>query len=412
VPAYSQSLAQFVALGRLGVVVHKPDGGPPPHIAVIYENGDSEFNASCTELAKRGFMTLCVIEHGDSGFGAVGWERVALDVKAAIEYAHLQPGITKVVLFGHSGGGAVASFYEAVAENGIAFCQDAKKLSSCMDDLANLPRADAVLFPDAHPGLGVMSLRMINPSLSSDGVKLQVNPALDPFSKANGFNPDGPSHYSPTFQATYAKAQATIMTTLIAQALDIRSRLRSGALNDATADKIVIQQFGFANHLDELDPTAVGLMSTQQPRRLLRNDGSIVTQVIASVSVGNPAEAPNLAVPSASIQTAAQFLGRGAVRARNSIDDIDYCTANSVTLCNVAYIRAPVLFIASGANTFIADEERMYERSPSLDKEYIVVEGALHGGKPCTRCEKTPGQYGNSETNLYDYIRDWINKRM
>jgi hypothetical protein len=40
-----------------------------------------------------------------------------------------------------------------------------------------------------------------------------------------------------------------------------------------------------------------------------------------------------------------------------------------------------------------------------------VVEGALHGGQPCTKCEKTPGEYGNSESNLYNYERDWINKR-
>ena len=44
-------------------------------------------------------------------------------------------------------------------------------------------------------------------------------------------------------------------------------------------------------------------------------------------------------------------------------------------------------------------------------KEYIVVEGALHGGQPCRACEKIPGQYANSERNMYDYIRDWINER-
>jgi hypothetical protein len=53
----------------------------------------------------------------------------------------------------------------------------------------------------------------------------------------------------------------------------------------------------------------------------------------------------------------------------------------------------------------------MYERSPAKDKEYIVVEGALHGGQPCKSCEKIPEQYANSETNLYNYISAWIKKR-
>jgi hypothetical protein len=70
-----------------------------------------------------------------------------------------------------------------------------------------------------------------------------------------------------------------------------------------------------------------------------------------------------------------------------------------------------VLFIPAGAGGFIADEEIMFENSPAKDKEFIVVEGALHGGQPCKQCEKTPGQYSNSERNMYDYITDWITTR-
>jgi hypothetical protein len=408
--AQAQPAAEFAAVGRLGMVVHRPDAGSAPHVAVIYENGgNGPFNPVCVELAKRGFMTLFVLETPNPNGG---WEKVALDVKAAVEYARRQPGITKVVLYGHSGGGAVASFYQAVAERGVAFCKDPKKLSACNDDLAGLPPADGVMFPDAHPGLGVMSLRMVNPALTSDGVQLHATPELDPFNTANGFNPNGPSHYSPAFQAKYAKAQADGMTALIARAQNIRARILAGTITDGTADAIPLYEFSFANHLDELDPAAVGLMNTQKPRRLLRNDGSIVTQMIKSASVGNPAEAPKYFTPSsASIQSTARFLSSGSVRARDGVDDIDYCTSNSVTVCNVQFISVPVLFIASGANTFIADEERMYDKSPAKDKEYIVVEGALHGGQPCTKCEKTPGEYGNSESNLYNYERDWINKR-
>jgi hypothetical protein len=40
-----------------------------------------------------------------------------------------------------------------------------------------------------------------------------------------------------------------------------------------------------------------------------------------------------------------------------------------------------------------------------------VLEGAVHGFTPCTACETTRGQYSNSVKNLFDYIRDWTNKR-
>ena len=35
---------------------------PAPHVAILYENGLSVPHPMCTEMAKRGFMTLCVIE--------------------------------------------------------------------------------------------------------------------------------------------------------------------------------------------------------------------------------------------------------------------------------------------------------------------------------------------------------------
>ena len=40
-----------------------------------------------------------------------------------------------------------------------------------------------------------------------------------------------------------------------------------------------------------------------------------------------------------------------------------------------------------------------------------VIEGALHGYTPCKPCEKTPGQYSNSDKNLFDYIQKWANAR-
>jgi len=398
----------YIATGGSQWVVTRADSGPAPHIAVLYDNGlQSPLHPMCTELARRGFVTWCALSNPqltDTG----DWMQVALEIQAAIEYLRRQPGIDTIVLYGHSGGGAAASFYEAVAENGTAYCQDPRKLSRCSDALAHLPRADAVLFPDAHPGMDVMSLRGLNPSLIADGKRMRVDPALDPFSAHNGFNAAGHSHYSPAFRQRYYAAQAAEMRRLVERALRIEAAMAAGRLSNPADEEIVIPGFGIATHLDELDPNIALTMSTVRPERVLRNDGSIAVQPIHSVWTG---QSPFLHFSENLVEPAAAFLAMRAVHARDSMSQIDWCSANADTVCNSWHIHVPVLFIASGASDFIADEERMYDGSPSPDKQFIVVEGALHTGAPCVPCATYPGQYSNSMRNLFDYITHWINER-
>jgi predicted alpha/beta-fold hydrolase len=70
---------------------------------------------ACRELSSRGFLALCFNTRFQNNETQVRWEETPLDVKAAVEFVRRQPGITKVILFGHSGGGPLMSFYQAVA---------------------------------------------------------------------------------------------------------------------------------------------------------------------------------------------------------------------------------------------------------------------------------------------------------
>lgn len=397
---------EYVSLGRYAGVLTRPDR-PAPRIAVVYDNGfGSPAHPMCRELARRGFLTWCALSTQQPE-GSGDWTEVALEVKAAIEFLRREPGIRAVVLYGHSGGGAVAAFYQAVAENGVGYCRDTRKLAACSEALGVLPKADAVVFPDAHPGMDVMSLRGLNPSIRIEGRDERIDPLLDPFSPQNGFNPTGPSHYSAEFQQRYFVAQAQEMRELTEKALAIEAARARERLSPAAA-LIVIPGFGIATHLDELDPSISATMSTARPERLLRNDGSIEVQLIHSVWNGR---SPFIHIAQDLAAPARAFLSVRAVRADDSMTHIEWCSANSDTVCNAGHIRVPVLFMAAGASDFIADEERMYDASPSPDKEYLVVEGALHSGAPCTACETHPGQYANSEKNQYDYIARWINRR-
>ena len=136
---------------------HTPDTGPDPHVAVLVIHRTANFlSLSPTrELSKRGFLVLAMNPRSDNNEASVDFERNALDIKSGIEFLRNQPGITQVILFGHSGGGAATTFYQAVAENSPSYCQGADKRVECPDDLAGLPLADGIVLMDAHPGISV-----------------------------------------------------------------------------------------------------------------------------------------------------------------------------------------------------------------------------------------------------------------
>ena len=42
------------------------------------------------------------------------------------------------------------------------------------------------------------------------------------------------------------------------------------------------------------------------------------------------------------------------------------------------------------------------------DKDFVVIEGAVHGQFGCDACTRITGQdYGNATKNLYDYVAKW-----
>jgi pimeloyl-ACP methyl ester carboxylesterase len=423
--ASAQSNPQFIAFpGTAKAALYKPDAGPAPHVGILVMHRTANYLAhrACTELSRRGFMLLCMNTRFENNEALVDFEKLPLDVKAGVNFLRAQPGITKIVLFGHSGGGPLMALYQAVAENGPGYCMGPSKLVECGDDLAGMVPADGIIFADAHPGNAINTLRGLNPAVADENnpPDAPLVPDLDPFDPRNGFNPDGPSHYSADFQARYFKAQADRMNRLIDAARDKLDRMKRGAYPYPDDDTLVIPRGGnpgagpgAAAALFVAQPDIAAVNSTARPERLLRNDGTIAEQMIHSVFVANPKLArDNLRFRSGTkVYTLRSFLSAQAIRARNSMDDIDYCSSNNSTVCAVQSISVPVLFAAMGAHYFIRDNERHYDMAKSKDKDFIVIEGAVHGFTPCTACERTPGQYSNSVKNLFDYAASWINAR-
>jgi pimeloyl-ACP methyl ester carboxylesterase len=411
----AQSNPLYVPLnGGANGALYRPDNNPSPAVGVVIVHRTSNFmnHLGCTELAQRGFAVFCMNTRFENNEALVNWEKIALDVKQGVEYLKNKQRVSKVILFGHSGGGATTTFYQAVAENGPSFCKDPHKFTQCDDTLASLPRADGVVMVDAHPAIAVNSLRAMNPAVFDESRPDLVRPDLDPYNPANGYNPNGVSHYSPEFVKRFSEGQAKRMNEWIDRALYIRELIKAGKWKYTDDDSIIISRANDrATNIFAYDTSIQ--CCTKRPQKLLKNDGSVVTQIVKSVRPPDltRAKANGTYDEGARILTITSFLSANAIRATDSLDynQIDWCSTNNSVPCALKSISAPLLITAMGAHYFISDSEYYFDTAKSADKDFVVIEGAVHGITPCKECEGGP--YDNSVKNFFDYVAKWINTR-
>jgi pimeloyl-ACP methyl ester carboxylesterase len=409
--ASAQSDPRFVRLAsKVKGVLYTPDSGPAPKIGILLMHEDSNFivHVACTEFAKRGYAVLCVNGRSDNNEALDTWNDLPLDAALGMRYLRDKLHLQKVLIFAHSGGGPLLSFYQALAENGPSICRGPTNLTPCGDELAGLPKADGMIFFDAHPGTAINLLRSLDPSIVREDEPGSVNPALDPFSPSNGFNPKGESHYSTDFKARYFKAQAERMDRLVDAAVALRKQMASSGTPYPDDAPFMIPRA--SARLMELDLSID--KGTVSPRKLIRNDGTIVEQIVTSVRKPAPKRAKdNRTFDGGKLLTVRSFLGTRAIRAADSMEDFDVESNNNSTPAHLRHIHVPILMMTAGGHYFIRDNEKMFDLAASADKDFAVVEGAAHGIVPCTACEQTKGQYGNSVRNTFDYMKAWIDKR-
>jgi pimeloyl-ACP methyl ester carboxylesterase len=409
--ASAQSNPHFIRLGsKVKGVLYTPDSGPAPRVGILLMHEDSNFliHIACTEFAKRGYAVLCVNGRSDNNEALDTWNDLPLDTALGMRYLRETLHLPKVLIFAHSGGGPLLSFYEALAENGPDICRGPTNLTPCGDELAGLPKADGMVFFDAHPGTAINMLRSLDPSVVKEDEPDSTDPKLDPFDPANGFNPGGESHYSADFKARYFKAQADRMNRLIDTAVALRSRMASTGRPFPDDAPFMIPRA--SARLMELDLSID--RGTVSPRKLIRNDGTIVTQVVDSVRRPAPKRAKdNRTFEGGKLLTVRSFLGVRAIRATDSMEAFDVESNNNSTPAHLRQIHVPILMMTAGGHYFIRDNEKMFDLAASEDKDFAVVEGAAHGIVPCGPCEQTKGQYGNSVKNTFDYMKAWIDKR-
>jgi hypothetical protein len=135
-------------------------------------------------------------------------EQALLDMAAGHEFLRSEP-FEAVVSVGHSGGAALAAFYieqASLSPSDRLTATPGGKPVPLAD--AEMPVPDGLMLMAPHPGQGELLHRLIDPSVLDESDPMSIDPALDPYSEANGFaDPPGESSYTDDFVAAYRSAQ-------------------------------------------------------------------------------------------------------------------------------------------------------------------------------------------------------------
>ena len=357
------------------------------------------------EMPKRGVIVLGLNTHSVNNEAVVDWEgQMPKDIKAAVEYLKKEVGAKTVVLLGGSGGGPNVAFYQAIAEKGLSVCKGPNKIVECADDPELIgPPADAIVFRDTHPGNPVNRLRSANPAVLNENDAAELDDSLNPFLEKNGYNPKGCSTFSAEFQKRYFEGQSARMNKLVEKALKMKAEMAAGKAFPVDDAPYVSHRNGA--RLVQLDRTVDA--KTDTPRKLVKDDGSIVNDIVTTVRPCVPRIKESDATYAESIDvTVKSFLGAGATRSKHAMTEVDHCSSNNSTICMVQYITVPTLVLAAQGHYFIRDNEEIFEKSASRAKDFAVIAGATHGMGNCSRCEGAP--YKNARKHFYDYIAKWL----
>ena len=383
--------------------------GPNARIAVIYAHPDgNNFNfVGNVELAKRGYRTMGVNHHGEADI-----ESLAVSVSRGINYLRTLPGVQKVVVIGHSGGGHLMGFYGNVSLNGSAACSGPEKVYPCeAQRVANLAKPDGVILLDSTLG-AFHEMSAVDPAV--DGEKRI--PSLDMFSPANGYDPATKSaKYSAEFAKKFHAAQSARNKEIVDAALARLNAIKAGKGHYSDDEPLVIRGMGInaaGARLYQPDPSFV--THTKKPHTLLKADGTKPEVIVNSVrppSGGQFANALDALHTMSMDTTVREFLRHSAVRTNadfaftaDDIVGVDWKSALSSTPGNAEGITVPTLVQANTCHYLMVPDEIIYDHLAAKDKTLAFVEGAVHTFTPCKP------EYGDTVKRAFDNVDDWLSK--
>ena len=178
------------------------------------------------------------------------------------------------------------------------------------------------------------------------------------------------------------------MNRLIDKALAMQRQMKEGKYIYPDDDVFLIVR-GDGARLLQLDLSIHA--GTEKPRKLLKNDGTIVTEVVKSVRIATPSVEAKRDVRERRPFYNREVVSKRQRRARHGLHGRHRSLLeNNSPPCHLPTITVPTLVTAMGGHYFIRDNEIHYELAGTKDKDFIVLEGAEHGQTPCVPCESRP----------------------
>lgn len=363
-------------------------------------------------LARRGYHVLAC----DSSVGGeIDKKLVQLD--QSIRYLRKNPEIEKIVLMGHSGGATLMSAYQSIAENGAQIYQGNEMIYKCTIR-EELEPADGIMLIDANYGNGVMSLLSMDPAVMEEGNGMELDPAFDIFDSANGYDPKG-ARYNKDFVKKYQLAQKRRNDKLIENALERLDKIQKGEGNYLDDEPFLITAADQPKPNNRLLPEDTWFLShTKGEYDLLHGDGSVTHEQIHCVRTSECDRCfSNTYGMGVNKNTVKGFLSSQALRTtddfavlEDGILGVDWNSSYASPIGNVEGISVPALIMGmTGGYEYLASE-MIYEHARMEDKTIAFVHGATHMFFPNRDAEKTPGEFGDTENVLYDYMADWLRK--
>jgi pimeloyl-ACP methyl ester carboxylesterase len=419
----SEIVSRYVPLasGVPGVLYEPAAPGPKSAIGIFLMHSGADYlnHSACTQMSQRGYRVLCANNSNGKGgtFEDGQLDRVLTEAKLGVAYLRSLPGLTKVMLLGHSGGATVMSAYQMIAEGGVATCRGPAKIFQCSDAVAGLPKADGVMLVDANWGLGIMTLLSTDPAIVDENDAKKLDPALDLYSPANGFKPEG-SRYNQAFTDRFQKAQGARYARIVAAAQARLKVIEAGKGRFADDEPFTVPGAVLLGFNNKLYPQDVRLFArTKRAWPLIKADGTVVTQIVPTVRQPGNRETATPMMRAAVKTTVRNFLNTYAVRVTpayrygaDGIEGVDWTSSYASVPGNVSGISVPLLAMGMTGGSEFLTTETIYEMSKSADKTIAFVEGATHVYTPCKACERVPGQYGDTVKTTYDYIDGWLSK--
>ena len=390
-------------------------------ISVIVMHAEQDYTTfyPCRELPARGYTTLCM-NNAQSKTGLMNdldFETMMSNVGTSVAFLRNLTEVDQVVLWGHSGGGAMMAAYQNVAENGASACNGTEKIYPCSSDMDGLPAADGVILIDANYGLSTMTLLSLNPAIVNETTGGDVNETLSLYNPSNGWTSDG-ANYTAEFYNTFIGGVKVRWNKILAFAEERGSAIEAGDGDFSDDEGLIIPDanyLGFNNKFFNQDIRY--LHETMYEWPLLHKDGSNTTQIVPSVRVAS-AGIPSMVdsfYDGALKTTITRFLSTFAVRindnfgfSKNNITGVEWATSQTAPEGSVPGITKPFLAMGNTGHYEYMNAEHLYLKVGSSDKSIAFTEGAQHTLETCTECESYPGQYGDTIKTIFDHQDSWL----